>query len=608
MKNFTTNAIRNEKKAYLNHKISVGNSKTLWKELDNLSIYSKKKKGDIPSDIGNADDINKFFINSVRNLSNTNVQDMINFYSQHFKSSFGDKLVFTAVNEIDILSIINSITSDALGSDKINITMLKYCCPYILPFITHIMNVCIINNVFPDCWKTSHVTPLPKIDSPEQLKDLRPISILPPLSKVLEKIVSSQIRKHLQIYNILPAYQSGFRPNHSCTTALAHITDEIIKSTDDNKLTALILLDYSKAFDCINHKILYSICSYIGLSTNSITFLTNYLTNRKQIVKFNNQLSNALILDRGVPQGSILGPLLFSIYTSNLHICLTQCSVHCYADDTQLFYSFKPEDIYIANTIINNDIHNLAEASHEHNLIINPSKTVLMLFGKSKVRNHYKNLINIKIDDTPLECVNEAKNLGLLMDTELRFKKHINNCIKKAMANLKKIYSSKDLLTKKTKQLLCDTLVLSHFSYCDAVYGPCLDVATSRRIQLVQNACTRLICGVRKREHISHKIKEIKWLNMSNRRALHASVLYHKIVTTHVPPYLYNKIRFRTDVHNINIRRKSIITPPSHRTTLFQRSFRFNIYKTYNAISADFKLKSILAFKYSMRKAMLETQ
>lgn len=609
LRNNTTKAIENEKKAYLNHRIRTGKSKTLWKDLDNLNVHSSKKKNiDIPAYLSNVNEINNFFIDSAKNIPCGNLNETKSFYTDHSFINFEQKFSFSLVSNDEVFEIIRSLSSNAVGYDKINLSMITYCCPYIIPFITHIINTCILENYFPNLWKTSVVIPLPKVSQPNELKHLRPISILPPLSKVLERILSNQLKNHLTIYDILPSTQSGFRKNYSCSTALSHITDDILTASDQNELTVLILLDYSKAFDCINHEVLLSILSYIGLGQNALHLLNNYLTNRKQIVMLNNDVSQEGLLDRGVPQGSILGPLLFSIYTSQLHTKLKTCKVHCYADDTQLYKSFMPGSIVEVSNAINSDLNILINSSKDHGLCINPTKSAAMLFGKAALRKKYDNVLDIKIDDTSLNFLDETKNLGLIIDTDLRFKTHINTCIKKAFCNLKKIYACRNILCKNTIKLLCDALVLSNFSYCDVIYGPCLDVMTSKRVQRIQNSCTRIICGVRRSEHISHKIKEIGWLNMNNRRLLHSAIFYHKIITTETPSYLYNKIRFRTDVHNVNIRRKSLITPPIHKTKLYERSFRFNIYKIYNNISTDIKSCDANKYKRKLKKILLENQ
>ena len=157
-----------------------------------------------------------------------------------------------------------------------------------------------------------------------------------------------------------------------------------------------------------------------------------------------------------------------------MHSVLKFCKVHCYADDTQLYYSFDSECVDVANELINKDVTELITASLNHNLFINPSKSKVMLFGRAGQRNICLRDLNIKVNDITMVCVNEAKNLGLTIDSDLRFKEHIKNCIRKAFSNLKNIYASRNLLDKQTLLLLCNSLVLSHFNYCDVVYGPCL--------------------------------------------------------------------------------------------------------------------------------------
>lgn len=175
----------------------------------------------------------------------------------------------------------------------------------------------------------------------------------------------------------LPAHQSSFRKRYSCTTALINITDDIIRATDSGMLTALVLLDYSKAFDSIDHEILMAIMSVVGLSENATRLVKNYLSNRKQIVKIGDNLSSSLSLDSGVPQGSVTGPLLFTMYTCNFHNCIKYCNTHMYADDTQLYYSFGDNDIVAAMQRINSDLASIYRCATDYSLLLNAKKTVV---------------------------------------------------------------------------------------------------------------------------------------------------------------------------------------------------------------------------------------
>ena len=158
--------------------------------------------------------------------------------------------------------------------------MLQFCCPFIIPFITHIINECILNCYFPVLWKQAQSIPLPKVKNPFSYADLRCIRLLPTLSKVLEKVIEKKIRLFLNLHNILPVKQSGFRADHGCESALACITDDILRATDENKISILISLDFSKAFDMLDHRILYSLLHFIGFSENARNLVFSFLSDR----------------------------------------------------------------------------------------------------------------------------------------------------------------------------------------------------------------------------------------------------------------------------------------------------------------------------------------
>uniref|UniRef100_A0A1Y1M988 Reverse transcriptase domain-containing protein n=1 Tax=Photinus pyralis TaxID=7054 RepID=A0A1Y1M988_PHOPY len=601
MRNYTTSAIKKEKRAYLDFKVKHDINQ-VWKHLRTLDIYNKRKAVGIPAHLNDADMMNTSFAN-VSTLDSQSENKLVKFYSEHLRKVFSKSFSFAEVDERTVLRHISRVKSKSAGSDGITIKMLNLCCPYILPYLTYLINVCLKTGTYPDDWKLAYVTPLPKISKPSTVNDLRPISILPVLSKVLEKVMSEQINEFLKVESILPNTQSAFRVGYSCTTALLNVTNDIICSVDQGALSALVLLDFSKAFDTINHKILISILNYIGFNPNATRLVENYLEGRLQHVVLREHISSAISITSGVPQGSVLGPLLFSIYTSNFHHSVHHVKFHQYADDVQLQFSFSASDSVKAISHINSDIKRIVHTSELHGLRINPLKSPFIIFGPRRTRTDHINNLAIKIKDmvlVPKQCV---KNLGLWMDYDLRFKQHITAISRRAFGNLKLIFNHRQSLSYHLKVLLCESLVLSNFNYCDSVYGPCLDRSDTDRIQKIQNSCLRLIFGVKKYERISHKIKEVGWLNMGNRRYLHSATLFHSIITNCTPRYLYEKIQFSS-----NIRLHKLITPPLHRTKFFERSYVYNVAKIYNLLPTDVKMLGMVSFKTKLFKITLDRQ
>lgn len=596
LRNLTEVSIKNEKKAYFNYKLNTRNSKVVWKELSGLNI--KKRSPALPACLRDPNVINNYFIESIPSSSSTD--ELLNYYKSSTWKNFTPNFEFELVNDTIILQIINGIATDAVGADGISSKMLKLCCPFVVPFISHIINTSLILNTFPKQWKEAYVIPVPKVPNPVLLKHLRPISILPAMSKILERVMHQQLTKYLNVCDILPANQSGFRKSHSTTTALMQVSDDILEATDTNKITALILLDLTKAFDTLDHKLLIAKLGYIGLGDGVRDMLLSYLNNRTQRVKIDNDLSKTITLNVGVPQGSILGPLLFNIYTFDIYNKLEHCRAHMYADDCQVYYSFEKESQANATAKITSDLDIINENLKGHSLILNPDKSRLLLFGNKVVVGQIRDSINITVNSVRIAVVESAKNLGIEFDISFRFRTYVSRLVRRSYAALRLLYPHRSYLSTRVKSQLCESLVLSVFLYCAPMYYPCLDQECRRRIQVVQNSCIRYIFGIRRSDHVSHKLGELNWLSMENKLKLRTLCQYHQILSTKTPPYLYDKIRFRTDVHNINIRKKTLITPPLHKTAMYERSFSFNVARLYNNVPVNLKDRDLKIFKVKM--------
>lgn len=596
LRNQTTLLCRLEKKNYYQYCVDSGNMKSIWKDFNASSRYQ------IPDSLSDPNSLNEFYTNISPCVPDWR---LMSYYKENVVNGVEVPFRFEFVSADTVRTLLYAVKTESVGYDGIGINMLRHCGDLIIPYLTHIVNCCIESNTFPGNWKTAIVKPIPKIPDPKEMKDLRPISILPVLSKILERVMCEQLRTYLDQHHILPSEQSGFRPFHSCGSALLNIKDDILRAKDAGLITALVLFDFSKAFDTINHSMLLAICKHVGFSSGACELLTSYLEDRRQMVQISGSMSSLERVSSGVPQGSILGPLLYTLYTFALPKCLSFCSVHLYADDTQIYSSFAPSSVEMAVNNINRDIKSLLEYARSHCLNLNHAKTKLLLFGPQKTVDTLSRDFVLDVCGTTIKVVPEARNLGVVFDSALRFRTHISECLRSSYHKLKLIYSKRHSLDRRLKSTLCEALVLSRLNFCDIVYGPSLDSRDVRRIQVLQNSCLRLIYGVRRRQHISDKLKINRWLNMSDRRYLHLAVFFHKLLLHRSPPYLLNKITYRSDVHNINVRFRGSVSIPAHKTEAFKRSFSYQIARIYNPLSNDLKKKSLMSFKKHLRTELL---
>lgn len=604
IKNLFTSAVRAEKKSYIDYVSRTKNSREIWKTLDRINIYSKSKKNmDIPNHLKNPDVINNYFIDSVRQIPNNVDNDTISKYlnTKCTTSEFQLELI----KEDEVVWALSQIKSNASGADGISLQMLRLCCPTIIPILTEIFNSCIENSIFPSQWKVAEVIPLPKVSSPKTVTELRPISLLPVLSKVFEKLIYRQIIDYFTENHLLPKLQSGFRKGYSTATALLKVLDDILLAADKGDTSALVLLDYSKAFDTLNHSLLCAKLNHFGFKFKTIQLIRGYLDNRSQLVILDNTRSMPLEVDRGVPQGSLLGPLFFIIFTADMSNCFKECSSHRYADDTQIQISFSQSDAVEASGRLNKCLESVLKYSQNHGLKLNPNKSAIIYFGPAK--NWAAQNLNVSINDVKIPIVDEYKNLGVVFDSTLRFRNQVSKVLQKAYINLRNIYKGKDVLNFGLKKSLCEALVLSHLNYCNFVYGPCLDVSTKFKLQKVQNSCIRFIYNLKRSDHVSNKLHDLKWLNISDRQKLHFACFLHKLIKSESPSYLFEKLTRRDNVHPRATRFNAHYQTPKINKAMTQSCFSYTSVKLLNQypIISQSKNISFCTFKSKLKKQLL---
>ncbi|KAL0819933.1 hypothetical protein ABMA28_007935 [Loxostege sticticalis] len=482
--------------------------------------------------------------------------------------------------------------------------------------ITAIVNRSIVDSVFPEDWKVAVIKPIPKTSQPASVGDLRPISILPCLSKILERVVCDQLTKYLEDHNILPTLQSGFRRGHGTATALADVVDGLLTAQDQGRVSMLLLLDFSRAFDSINIPLLLAKMRYYGFEDSAVEWFRSYLTNRSQFVELGQAdggklQSRTQLVTRGVPQGSILGPILYILYGADIVKKIKHCHYHLYADDLQLYLPFKPNDHELATIMVNNDLQNIAEWCSLNCLVLNPKKSKLILIGTPKNISKLSSItLKVELNGEPIEKVNRVRNLGLVFDSQLKFDDHISECVRGCFYRLKLLYKIRPYLSETLRIRLCESLVLSRLNYCDTVYGPCLRGYSVKLVQRVQNACIRFCFLVPPRSHITPFINGAGQLKMEARRRLHLSVMLFGTIATGKPKYLHEKLTWAPvrDGHDKRMCTHVFLTPV-HRTAAFRGSFKFAASRCWNDLPPPLRaLKIKSTFRTHYKNYLLSQQ
>ena len=421
------------------------------------------------------------------------VKSIIDEYCNH-PSILRIKEKFPLRQDFDIplatVSQINRLISEinikkATGPDNIHPRLVKLSANIIDSHLTNIINRDISSNHFSDNAKIAPVIPILKKNERDLLENYRPVSILCCFSKIYEKFLLDKIKPFIDTF--LSRYMSAYRENHSTNHVLIRLTESWRNALDNNKLVGTVFMDLSKAFDCIPHDLLVAKLYMYGFSEHSITFFYSYLKRRVQCVKINEICSTSKTLLSEVPQGSILGPILFNIFLNDMITIFNKTDIYNFADDNTLSVIAENRDEIL--NVLCQESELAVNWFKENSMIVNPDKFQSMILDKQD-KNNISSELNIS--GNKIKTKESVKLLGISIDNQLKFDTHVSNLCKQASMQLNAISRLKQYMGRKEIEVLLNSFIYSNFNYCPLVWNFC-SCKSSSKIEQIQKRCLKLL-------------------------------------------------------------------------------------------------------------------
>ncbi len=501
----------------------------------------------------------------------------------------GPKLsCFSNVTENNVRDLLSGLPNKCSVLDPIPTSFVKQSADSLVPCITSIINASLTSGYVPKQFKAAVVTPILKKAGLDvnTLKNYRPVSNLPFLSKLLEKIILKQLLNHLTANNLLEPNQSAYRQGHSTETAVLCVLNDLLSNTDEKCVSLVALLDLSAAFDTIDHNILLKRLELtFGLCDTTLSWFKSYLTNRFQSVSVHGVVSQPHLLKYGVPQGSVLGPVLFVLYSQPLSdtIVKNDCSFQKFADDTEVSKSgplnnFRDSQLSVQTCI--SDLHSWMDSNK---LFMNADKTELMPVGTSSCLKQL-NTRSVPIMGESITLKSSVKYLGVTIDQTLSMHNHISDVCRKAFFHLRRIALVRPYLSDSAAARLVTAFVSSRLDYCNSVLAG-LPADQINRLQRIQNCAARLVLKKNKREHITPLLFQLHWLPVQFRIQFKLAVFAYRFFENSLPSYLSASLTAYQPSRSLRSSSEKLLKIPKFcLKTVGHRSFSYSASSVWNSL------------------------
>ena len=488
------------------------------------------------------------------------------------------------------------------GNLNIDNNLLRISSECISPSLCHIYNLSLIKGIVPVQWKTAKITPVYKGRGDHKL--LGTISIVPTVAKVIEAYIKSKLISFLEINKLLCPTQFAYLNNTSTETALHNFIDNTLNNIDKGNISAACMLDLTKGFDTVCHESLLNKLQKYGIQYNILSWFTSYLSNRLQFVKYNNNISKQTTVTIGVPQGTILGPILFLIYINDFSNLSPDSTIFKYADDATIdCHSNNPS---LLNTKMQLALSNTTEWLKMNRLVINPEKSTFIILGhKSKIRDIN---FSLHINGAVLPQCSSTKLLGIIIDEHLCWDSHIQHLLKKLSPKLGLLRRLSYIFPREVLTLLYLSIIQPHLDYCISIWGTC-SRGNILTLQKIQNRAARIVtCNYDYSISSRSIIKDLGWMNIDQRHFYFTSILMYKSLNSLTSDTISNRFTKCEQIHNYFTRSSSNLSlhPPKPRTNYLKHCLSYNGVMCWNKLPLTIKnFKTFNSFKFACRKYIL---
>ena len=578
LRNRITNILREEKSQWQKNKLEQlgNNSSSIWKNVKHwlgwttggppTQLISEGNMFSKPKDLARI--MNNFFVNKVKvlrqNLPNDAGDPLA--LTRRLMSERQCSFKFTSVHPDEVNKIIENLkNSKSSGIDNIDTYIIKLARKELVPVITHIINLSLTQSHFPEIWKTAKTIPLHKRNEKIYPQNFRPVSLLPICSKILERVVFLQIISYMESNRLLHPFHHGFRAMHNTTTALLQMMDVWLEALDEDNITAVIMLDLSAAFDVVDYFLLLEKLKIYGFDEREVVWMYSYLAGRRQQVYVDGCLSEPADLEAGVPQGSILGPLLYIIFTNDLpeiihdHLfdnntffnldCKTCGSICSFADDSSL--SVSGRDAGLINEEISVKFSMVKKYMSQNKLVLNSEKTHLLVMATRNQHRRYGNFgIVLDTGNEVIDPIDDEKLLGCRISNDFKFNKHIRDH-EKSMSSV--LFSKLNALKKisisasfKNRKMIAEGIIMSNILYVITVYGAS-DEYLLNHLQVIQNNAARCVTRLGWNARVTELLSQCGWMSVRQLVYYHTLIQVFKIRRDGKPTYLYRKLSAQFD-------------------------------------------------------------